>query len=714
MRRAAYPLLHPDAMSRVRLITIASLFATAACGSDPGAGKDGDEELLCPDETGAGGALVLDGVDDVARTELEPALGLSSFTIETWLRRDGDGTTFTTGAGGLRMVPIATKGLGEGDGSNVDCNYAIGLWGDVLGADFEDMATGTNHPVIGKTAIRRGEWHHVAVTYDGTTWRLYVDGVIDAQTAANSMPRADSIHPFGIGAAIDSTGKRYGAFAGALDELRVWERARTAEEIVDTMYRTIATGDGLVSRWSFDVDAADPTILADSVGTAPATLTGGALVSDHPPLDQGGAPIVADVSPADGAATGPDVTLDLSLELPSRAPVDVTYHVRELSEADDFTIVVMPDTQYYTVEGNSLEKYFHDQTKWIRENRENYNIVGVIHNGDVINNEPQIYQWNVASAALARLETPETGLPDGVPLGVAVGNHDNKLVGDNTVLNTDKFNQYFGVDRFEGRAYYGGHYGTKNDNSWVTFSSGGLDFVVVSLMYELDPDPAHIAWARSIFQMHPNAFGILNTHYMLSAAGNFSAQSKLIYAALRDLPNVQLMTGGHVAAESRRVDIFNGNVINSMLADYQGRDLGGGGFMRIWEFSPARQTVTVRSYSPTMDLFETDADSEFTLDVNLRGAGGPFRALEVTQASPDAVSLPVDQLEVGKTYEWYAEVASCGHRQATPLYRFTTTASAAAARQINDALQQPPRRHRTKHVTSGPVDVAPEDPSLID
>ena len=56
------------------------------------------------------------------------------------------------------MVPIAGKGLGEGDGSNVDCNYGVGLWGDVLGADFEDMATGANHPVTGQTAIPRGEW----------------------------------------------------------------------------------------------------------------------------------------------------------------------------------------------------------------------------------------------------------------------------------------------------------------------------------------------------------------------------------------------------------------------------------------------------------------------------------------------------------------------------------------------------------------------------
>jgi hypothetical protein len=686
----------------------------AACGSSSGGDDDPTTPLVCPDDSGAGGAAVFDGVDDHAKTEMNSAFGLGAFTIEAWVRRDGDGVTYTTGAGGLRLVPIAGKGLGEGDGSNIDCNYGFGFWGDVLGADFEDMASGANHPVIGKTAIPRGEWHHVAATYDGTTWRLYVDGALDGEATANAMPRADSVHPFAIATAMSSTGVATGFLHGAIDELRVWNRARAADEIADGMYRTIGMGDGLVARWSFDVGGVDPAIADDSIGTAPAALVGATLDAEDVTLDRGKAPVVAAVVPEDGAATAPDVTFDLSLEMSSRVPVDVTYHVRELSDADDFTIVVLPDTQIYTIEGRNLERFFHDQTQWVRDNRERYNIVGVIHNGDVINNEPQVYQWEVATAAMARLEKPESGLPDGVPYGVAVGNHDNKLLGDNTVPDTTRFNQYFGVDRFAGRAYYGGGRGNRNDDSWVTFSAGGMDFLVVSLMYDLDMDPAALAWARSIFQMHPNHFGVLNTHYLLGSGGNFGPQAREIFDGLKDLPNVHLMTGGHVSAESRRVDMVEGRAIHSMLADFQGRDQGGAGFLRIWEFSPATQTVSVRTYSPTLDRFETDANSEFTLDIDLRGAGGPFRQLQVNAADPEKIEMPVDGLEIGKTYEWYAEVASCGQRVKTPLYRFTTAASAAAAKQINDAIHQPVRRQRTKRVTSGPVDFGPEDPTLAD
>ncbi len=671
-----------------------------------------DDERACPDDGAGGGALQFDGVDDHARSELVPALGLDRYTVEAWLRRDGDGTTFTSGAGGLRLVPIAGKGLGEGDGSNVDCNYTFGLWGDVLGADFEDAATGANHPVVGATGIERGIWHHVAVTFDGTALRLYLDGELDGETATTATPRADSIHPFAIGSAIASDGVARGFLHGALDEVRVWQYARTAEELTAGMFQTIASADGMVGRWSLDADEVGATAV-DSAGSAPLAVTGATATPDDVTLDHGVPPVITATSPADGEATGLDLQLDVAIEMATAAPVDVTYHLRELGEADDFSIVVLPDTQIYTIEGRDLERYFHDQTRWVREHRVDYNIVGVIHNGDVINNEPQLYQWRVADAAMKRLETAEPGLPDGVPYGVAVGNHDNKVLGDNRVPNTTRFNQFFGVDRYAGRAYYGGHHGTTNDNSWVTFSAGGVDFVVVSLMYDLDQDPAVLAWAHSIFAMHPDAFGILNTHYLLNGAGNFGPQARLIYNALRDLPNVHLMTGGHISAESRRVDMFDGHAIHSMLADYQGRTDGGQGYLRIWEFSPARGRVSVRSYSPTLDRFETDANSEFSFAVDLRGVGGPFRELAVTgvdAADPDTTAVTVDGLEAGKTYEWYAEVASCGLRASSPLQRFTTATAHAAPRHRPHLVRLP----RLEPMVSGAIDSGPDDPALAD
>ena len=37
-----------------------------------------------------------------------------------------------------------------------------------------------NHPITGVTLIAAdGFWHHAAATYDGATWKLYLDGALE-------------------------------------------------------------------------------------------------------------------------------------------------------------------------------------------------------------------------------------------------------------------------------------------------------------------------------------------------------------------------------------------------------------------------------------------------------------------------------------------------------------------------------------------------------
>jgi hypothetical protein len=57
-----------------------------------------------------------------------------------------------------------------------------------------------------------------------------------------------------------------------------------------------------------------------------------------------------------------------------------------------------------------------------------------------------------------------------------------------------------------------------------------------------------------------------------------------------------------------------------MLSDYQGRTNGGDGWMRLIEFRPADNRVDVKTWSPTLNKFETDANSQFSLalDFNTR------------------------------------------------------------------------------------------------
>ena len=203
--------------------------------------------------------LRFDGVDDRVTFGAAPGLNAAQFTLELWFMREGAGKTASTSGSAplVTGVPLITKGVAEVDGSNKDANYFFAIDGatGTLAADFEDMATGANHPVFGTTKIWPGVWYHAAATYNGRTWVLYLNGVPDVTLDLGSSiaPRSDSIQHAGLGAAFNSTGVATGAFQGQMDEVRIWNVARTQAEIQAAMGSQITTTTpGLLGRWGLD------------------------------------------------------------------------------------------------------------------------------------------------------------------------------------------------------------------------------------------------------------------------------------------------------------------------------------------------------------------------------------------------------------------------------------------------------------------------------
>jgi 3',5'-cyclic AMP phosphodiesterase CpdA len=270
----------------------------------------------------------------------------------------------------------------------------------------------------------------------------------------------------------------------------------------------------------------------------------------------------------------------------------------------DFAIVVLSDTQNYA---QSYPHIFEAQTRWIVRHREVHQIAYVVHVGDIVNTATSTHQWENASAAMAILEDPlTTNLLDGIPYGVLPGNHD---------FPTENYNLYFGVGRFAGRGYYGGHYGEDNNNNYGLFSAGGMDFIVINLQYR--PRGNILAWADALLESYPDRRAIVVSHEILDADASFTFLGQAIYRALRDNPNLFLLLCGHVHTEARRTDVYEGHVIYTLLADYQDEPNGGNGWLRILQFSPRNNLIQVMTYSPTLDRYQTDADSQFTLPYDM-------------------------------------------------------------------------------------------------
>ncbi len=233
-------------------------------------------------ELRAASAVSLDGVNDYVTFGPAPGLSSSSFTLETWFKRSAAGVTVNTGTGGVTAIPLVTKGRGEADGSNLDMNYFLGIRAtdNVLCADFEEGAGGVtpglNHPIAGITPIVNGVWYHAAATYDGVKWQLFLNGSLQAELVVNRPARADSIQHAALGSALTSTGVASGFFAGALDEVRVWNYARSVADIAANKNTEILTAAGLLGRWGLNEGSG--TVAGNSSGSViNGTLTNGPL-----------------------------------------------------------------------------------------------------------------------------------------------------------------------------------------------------------------------------------------------------------------------------------------------------------------------------------------------------------------------------------------------------------------------------------------------------
>lgn len=138
------------------------------------------------------------------------------FTMEAWIKSSANDNT-------SRIIGTVWR--------LTDANFMFKLV--IQGGHVRVLAnkSASTSTTISTSFIPFGEWVHIAATYDGTTVRIFINGIEDAGStllAADLDSDGANLHALTIGNNFDGTG----GFIGLIDEFCLWSVARTADQML--------------------------------------------------------------------------------------------------------------------------------------------------------------------------------------------------------------------------------------------------------------------------------------------------------------------------------------------------------------------------------------------------------------------------------------------------------------------------------------------------
>lgn len=289
-----------------------------------------------------------------------------------------------------------------------------------------------------------------------------------------------------------------------------------------------------------------------------------------------------------------------------------TLNARQATNArSPFMLVLIPDTQYYSLRDPGT---YNAQAEWIVDYLQIYKIKFAIHLGDITHNNTEV-EWQAASAAHDILDNA------GVPYSVVPGNHDN--VGQGKTRDTKRYNQYFGPERFDERAWYGGHFQNTNDNNYWFFEVDDLKFMIVGL--EFAPSKEALCWADSLLLHYQDRRVIVATHCYQDHGGDHRCDCGTYYDIVGSggnttwnefvnrHSNIFMVVSGHIGDSEFNIRTGNsGNTVYEILTDYQFEQRNnqnhGNGWFRTLTFYPDENRIDVKVLTVLDEVFEFNQD----------------------------------------------------------------------------------------------------------
>lgn len=164
-------------------------------------------------------ALSFDGISESVTIQNKVALNISDqYTIEAWIYAEEWNSQSWQGS----IFSNDAHGTGDERGFAFRC-------GDNGKLSFVMGASSEWNEVLSSSIMNTKQWHHVAAVVDNGSMFLYIDG---QQVASATYPGSPTVCelPFTIG---ESSGFPGRVFDGIIDEVRVWNVARSATQIAD-------------------------------------------------------------------------------------------------------------------------------------------------------------------------------------------------------------------------------------------------------------------------------------------------------------------------------------------------------------------------------------------------------------------------------------------------------------------------------------------------
>ncbi|MDP7609761.1 MAG: LamG domain-containing protein, partial [Candidatus Marinimicrobia bacterium] len=176
------------------------------------------------------------GIDAVHLTNNPPDIG-NNFTVELRFQFDDGGYD-----GGGKLIGSASDKAPKIEFRDHGKQIRYGF-----GGKTRDFAA-----VDKPDSVNLENWHHIATTFDGTNYKLYLDGIeINNSTAFSGLTPPEPITMIGN----NLEGKTVLRWLGKVDEVRIWNDTRTQGEIQANMNKTMVGNEaGLVAYYPMDVN----------------------------------------------------------------------------------------------------------------------------------------------------------------------------------------------------------------------------------------------------------------------------------------------------------------------------------------------------------------------------------------------------------------------------------------------------------------------------